>query len=142
MAYSKVKITIVEKSKNRFNRTVDTPTDYVFEIWNGRPQLPRPILDKTTRLGAEKFVMSVQRTEAVTTNSTAVILGTTTEEVETKCEGLLNSIGKRGTWTDEAGNTIENFYILDVGYAIKSIVNGTNTAMASISIACSCDLAS
>lgn len=127
------KVTFTQKTKSR---ELSVPVEFL--TWQGRPQYARPILDKTTRLGGNQVVMSVQKTEAVTTSAQAYIGGTTVAELEEKIISLQSNIGSRGTWTDEAGNIINNFYILDISYTITA-VSGAHNFIAALNILCTTD---
>lgn len=128
------KITFIQKSKS----TDNTSSSIEFLTWQGRPQYARPILDKTTRLGGNQLVMSIQKTEAVTTSSTATIGGSSIAEIEEKIQRLQENIGTRAIWTDEASNTINNFYIIDVNYNITAVLGAYNY-IAVLNILCTTD---
>lgn len=133
--YNKVKVTFTQKVKNK---TIATPIEFI--SWNGRPQTPAPVIDYTTRLGGNRYVISTQKTQAAIINSTAVLGAATKAALISTIETIQANLGNRATWTDEEGIVIPNFYIFNIGYNIKKI-DGTNSIsyIAMCSLSCSTD---
>lgn len=112
---------------------------FEFDIWNGRPQLPRAVIDRTTRLGGKKTVMSVIRREAVVTSSTAYAFFVDRKKADEFIKSLSSNLGTKGTFTDEAGHKITNFYIIDYTYNLRVTSDSLKPIIVTFSIACSTD---
>jgi hypothetical protein len=112
----KVKLTFKGDPKNEKKKG---SYDIEFDSWTGRPQLPKPVVEVYTRLGASSPTIQKVKEESLQTTSNANFSEDKIKKLEEKIRKLKEYIGQPGVWTDEAGEKIENYVMLDFSYTIK-----------------------
>lgn len=100
-------------------------TTWNFDSWQQRPEMPRPVLETTTRLGGKNLIVQKLRTESQQTQCTATMVSNAStvaasvNALENTWSYIRKNFGIKGIWTDENSIAINNFYIIDGTRSIK-----------------------